>query len=357
MGEVTTRLYHEGDDEEIVELLKSAFTSWALLPKPLEFWRWKYKYSPLKTHVVVSAVGDEIVGVGHCIKMRVKLGDRVLTSYYDDDYVTNPEYRKKGVYKAITNLTDKVKKDNQADFCYWITRNPIVLTKAMIHEQVTFPAPFSDLIRVKDIDQFIQKYSIKDATLFRTNYLLNKSVNHLNNLNHAPRVDFTLVDVESFDEKFEMFWDTIANDYNYFLMRNSDYMNWRFTRNPNVKYKVKAALSGDKLVGYVVLEIDNNDGYLAGSIFDLLTLPDYPDVVFPLFEETVHYFDSLDVDCISLTTMEGHSYQKIADSLGFINATYASEVHVMFWGYNNYFYEKISSLRPEKTYFSYSDYY
>ncbi len=357
MGEVTTRLYHEGDDEEIVELLKSAFSSWALQPKPLEVWRWKYKHSPLKTHVVVSTIDNEIVGVGHCIKMRVKLGERVLTSYYDDDYVTNPNYRKKGVYKTITNLTDKIKKDNQADFCYWITRNPIVLTKAMIHEQVTFPTPFSDLIRVTDIDQFIEKYSINDTSSLRANHQSNKVVKHLNNQSQTPRSDFTLIDVKSFDEKFETFWNTIANDYDYFLIRNRDYMNWRLTQNPNVKYHVKAALSGDKLVGYVVLELDDNDGYLAGSIFELLSLPDYPDVVFPLFEETVHYFDSLGVDCISMTTIHGHSYQKIADSLGFINAPYASDVHVMFWGYNNYFYDRISSLRPEKTYFSYSDYY
>jgi hypothetical protein len=29
----------------------------------------------------------------------------------------------------------------------------------------------------------------------------------------------------------------------------------------------------------------------------------------------------------------------------------------MFWGYNEYFYEKLGGLRADKTYFSYSDYY
>jgi len=357
LSEVTTRLYQEGDDQEIVELLRSSFTSWAELQKPIEYWRWKYRQSPLETHIVVSTVGKEIVGVGHCIKMKVKLCNRVLISYYDDDYATNPEYRKKGVYKAVTKFTDKIKKDTQADFCYWITRNPIVLTRAMIHEQVSFPTPFSDLVRINNIDHFIEKYSIESASFFKSNFLLNKHLTFIENQSHAPKTDFILVDLDAFDERFETFWDNIQDDYDYILLRNRDYMNWRFTQNPRVKYKIKAALFGDRVVGYVVLEIDDNKGYLAGSIFDLLSLRDRVDVIFTLFEEAVNYFDSLNIDCISITTMQGHSYQKIADSLGFVNAPYASEVRVMFWGYNDYFYNTISGLRPEKIYFSYSDYY
>jgi hypothetical protein len=355
--EVTTRQYQEGDDKEIVELLKSAFPSWAEMPKPLEYWRWKYRDSPLETHITVSTAGDKIVGVAHCIKMKVKLGSRVLVSYYDDDYATNPEYRKKGVYKAITNYADAIKKETKADFCYWITRNPIVLTKAMIHEQVTFPTPFSDLVRIRDIDSFIEKYQIENASLLKNSFLLNKHSINLNENYLTSSNDFTLVDVDTFDENFETFWDNISDDYDYILQRNRDYMNWRFKQNPNVKYGIKAALSDNKIIGYIILEIINDDGYLVGSIFDLLILRDRVDIVLILFNEAVKYLDSLNIDCISLTTMQGNFYQKIADSLGFINAPYASEVRVMFWGYNEYFYDTISGLKPEKIYFSYSDYY
>jgi hypothetical protein len=357
LGEVKTRLYQEGDDKEIVELLCSSFTSWSELQNPIEYWRWKYRYSPLETHIAVSTAGEEIVGVGHCINMKVKLGNRMLNSYYDDDYATNPEYRKKGVYKAITNFTDKVKKDTHADFCYWITRNPIVLTKAMIHEQVSFPTPFSDLVKIKNIDRFIKKYSIENASSFKASFLSKKYLHNFDTQSLAPKTDYTLVDINEFDERFETFWDTVANDYDYILKRNRKYMNWRFTKNPKVKYEIKAALSGERIVGYLVFEIDNNEGFLAASIFDLLSLGNCVDVIFSLFEEAVNYFDSLNIDCASITTMQGHFYQKIADSLGFVNAPYASEVHLMFWGYNDYFYDTISILRPEKVYFSYSDYY
>lgn len=355
--EINTRQYQESDDKEIVELLRAAFTSWAAMPNPLEYWRWKYRYSPLETYIAVSTVGDKIVGVGHCIRTKVKLGDRVLVSYFDDDYATYPEYRKKGVYKSVTNYTDSIKKETRADFCYWITRNPVVLTKAMIHEQVSFPIPFSDLIRIRDIDHFIEKIPIKNASSFKASFLSHRLLAYSNKNNYMLKNDFTLVDVESFDERFEIFWDNVSDDYDYILKRNRDYMNWRFTQNPRVKYRIKAALSDNKVIGYVVLEIDDNDGYLVGSIFDLLSVHDRVDVVLPLFNEAVKYFDSLNIDCISLTTMQGHSYQKIASSLGFINAPYASEAFVRFWGYNEYFYDTISGLKPEKIYFSYSDYY
>jgi len=354
---LTTRLYREGDDEEIVELLRSGLDTWALLPNPLEVWRWKYRDSPLETQIVVSTAGEEVVGVGHCIKINVKLGDRVLTSYYDDDYATKPEYRKKGVYKAVTNLTDKIKRDSQADFCYWITRNPIVLTKAMIHEQVTFPTQFSDLIRVKDVERFIDKYPIEDASMLRSDFLLNKTTSNLDKPIPEQCSAFRFVDIKSFDEISGSFWGRVADGYDYFLMRDRDYMNYRFTKNLGTRYKIKAALYEGEVVGCVILEFDDDEGYLAGSISDLLFVKDRFDVVLPLFDEAISYFDSLNTDCISLTTMQGHPYQKIANSYGFFNAAYASEVHVMFWGYNEYFYDKLSSLRADKTYFSYTDYY
>jgi hypothetical protein len=354
---LTTRQYLEGDEKEIVELLRAAFPSWAKMSDPIEYWRWKYRRSPLETHIAVSTVNEKIVGVAHCIKMKVKLGSRVLVSYYDDDYATNPENRKKGMYKALTNYTDAIKKETKADFCYWITRNPIVLTKAMIHEQVTFPTPFSDLLRVRDIDSFIEKYQIKNASLLKTNFLLNKPQPIVNKKYSTSRNDFTLVDVDAFDDKFETFWDNVADDYDYFLQRNRDYMNWRFTQNPSAKYRIKAAISDDRVIGYIVLEITNDDGYVVGTIFDLLTLRDRADIVHTLLEEAVKYLDSLNVNYISLTTMQGNLYQEIADSLGFINNPDAAEAHVMFWGYNEYFYDTISGLKPEKIYFSYSDYY
>jgi hypothetical protein len=62
--------------------------------------------------------------------------------------------------------------------------------------------------------------------------------------------------------------------------------------------------------------------WIARALFQ----PDRIDVISPLFEEAIHYCDSLGVDCISLTTMQDNKYQKIAESLGFFIAPYACDV-------------------------------
>lgn len=353
--EIITRRYETGDEEEIVALLTATFPFWSKMLDPMKYWRWKYQLSPLETHIVVSTVGGRIAGVGHCIKMNVKLGDRVLTSYFDDDYSTYPEYRKKGVYKAITNETDAIKKENNADFCYWITTNPVVLTKAQIHEQVGFPTPFSDLVRVRDIDQFIEKLPIEDARAFKTSYDSRQTPTSFPE--NAEYGSLQFIDVPSFDSRFNAFWNEASVDYDYIFLRSREYMNWRFPQNPRGNFTIKTAVCDGTVVGYVVLEIDDYEGYTVGSIYDLLPARGHAGAVQPMFNEVVRHLDTLGIECISLTTMRTNSYHRIASSLGFIDAPYASEAYVRFWGYNEYFYDTLMGLQPEKVYFSYSDYF
>ena len=352
--EVATRPYREGDEGEIVALLVSSFPFWEKLSDPLGYWRWKYMQNTQETSVIVSTVGGRFAGVGHCIRMMVKLGGRVLTGYFDDDYATYPEYRKKGVYKAITNHIDAVKKGGEADFCYWITTNPVVLTKAQIHEQVGFPTPFSDLVKIRDVDEFIEKLSIEDAIAFRASYDSRQKQPPMS-FDSDDHIEF--VDLPSFDGRFDGFWGDAAGGYDYFFLRGRDYMNWRFAANPRRNYGIKAAVSGGEVVGYVVLELDDYEGYNVGAIYDLLPASGHGDAVVPLFKEVLRHFDALGVNCVSLTTMQGGAYHRIASSLGFIDAPYATESYVRFWGYNDYFYDTMEALKPEKVYFSYADYF
>ncbi len=164
-------------------------------------------------------------------------------------------------------------------------------------------------------------------------------------------------DLDLFDEDFDRFFEKIVNGYDYIMMRSHQYMNWRFTQNPEAVYKIKAAELDGKIVGYVVLEFEDYNGYSIGSIFDLITFQDRYDLVYSIFEALVTFFDSTGIECISLTTMRGHSYHEAATSLGFINATYASGSHVRFWGYNDQFYKSLNRLKPDRIFFSYSDFY
>jgi hypothetical protein len=351
--EVYTRQYQEGDDEEIVALLKTSFHYWEKRQQAVDYWRWRYLQSPNKTHIAISTVEDRIAGVGHCIQLKVKLGEKVVTASYDDDYATYPQYRKIGVYKAVTNLADSIKNDIGADFCYWITTNPIVLTKAMIHQQVTFSTPFSDLVRIRDVDRFLEKVPIENPQTLKTEFSNTPATIHIDDAERKIK----LRDLDLFDEDFDRFYEKIVDGYDYIMMRNHQYMNWRFIQNPETTYKIKAAELDGEIVGYAVLEVEDYDGYSIGSIFDLFTFQDRYDLVKSIFKELVAYFDSTGVECISVTTMCGHPYNEAATSLGFLNATYAADSHVRFWGYNDQFYNSLKLLKPNRIYFSYSDFY
>jgi hypothetical protein len=359
LSEVITRLFQENDEEKIVELLRITFPKWAGRAQPLEYWKWKYLNNPQDVYIVVSTIGEKIVGVGHCIKMKVKIGNRVVISTYDDDYATNPVYRRMGVYKSITNYIDDIKKNIHADFCYWITSNPIVLSKVQIHQQVTFSKPYSHLVRIKNFDLHLKKYPVKNAIFKKIDFLINKTyykfLSYLKKHDYTTYRDIKLINVNIFDERFETFWDNIANDYDYIFQRNREYMNWRFIKDPTKDYKIVAAVSDNEIIGYVVLEIDDDNGYLGGYLIELLSLRNRNDVNLALIKEAVRYFDSLEINCINLA-IEGNSCQKLATFFGFINAPYFSETYIRFWGYTQYFYDNFVRLKNDMIYFSYADY-
>ena len=69
---ITIRQYQEGDEKEIVELLRLAFNGWPnfdLPCTPLEHWQWKYKDNP-QNKIIASIAESEgrIVGC-HLIRL------------------------------------------------------------------------------------------------------------------------------------------------------------------------------------------------------------------------------------------------------------------------------------------------
>ena len=103
-----------------------AFPEWARRKNSLDYWRWKYRDTPLGASVVVAVSDGKIIGVGHDITLKVKVGPTVLHAQYGDDFATHPDYRGIGVYNEITKRINQVQ-ENIAQFSFWLSNNPIVI--------------------------------------------------------------------------------------------------------------------------------------------------------------------------------------------------------------------------------------
>lgn len=60
-------------------------------------------------------------------------------------------------------------------------------------------------------------------------------------------------EIESFDARFDELWEKLAEAYRVAIVRNRDYLNWRYSHHPSRHYRILCAESDGELKGYIVL--------------------------------------------------------------------------------------------------------
>lgn len=321
-GSINYRFYLPGDEDQIVNLLKKSFYKWKRINSAIDNWKWKYLYSPVKPIVIVCIDEDKIVGVVHSILIRIKIGDSILLCAYDDDGAVSKEYRGKGIYKNIRKMMKEYEVKNGIDYRYFATENPIISNFEIKEGFKAFPFFLSHMVRVKNIEKFLKKHQ-------KNNFIMNLGVRGMIGFNkirnvlksgHVKSNDFSIVEVTEFDDRIDALWEKVKSDFDYIIEKKVDYLNWKLKR-PTRKHKAKIAVQEDEIIGFIILNILENEEYKEGTISDLLVIKDRIDVADSLLENACDYFDENNVDAVYYAATRDHPYQKLAMKQGFIDAS------------------------------------
>jgi hypothetical protein len=99
--DVIIREYEEGDEAQIVNLLKIGFNGWPkfdLTCSKREHWNWKFLDSPIKKKQITVAEADgEIIGCDHTLYNHVKIGNETYICGQAVDTAIHPDFRGKGI--------------------------------------------------------------------------------------------------------------------------------------------------------------------------------------------------------------------------------------------------------------------
>ncbi len=318
------RNYKPGDETGIIVLLKKCFPKWSKMP--VKYWMWKYLESPLGVYVYVALDGAKIVGVICDIPLRLKLGDQIVHSIYSDDTATDPDYRGRGIYAKLYNLSRSSKSNLGTYFNYWKTENPIISKSGSKQGDTLFPFKLCQMIKIKNTEKYL-KNSGRDTPLNKLGLTLLKSSNTLTNLtttNSKKDQDYTVTDIPEFNEKIDIFWNKIKNDYNFILEKKRDYLNWRYHTQKPKEYHTIQATKGEEVLGYCVLRYRSDEETSEGSIMDLLALTNRIDIAENLIDEALTRFEAYGANSVYITTIRGHPYQKLLARRGFIDVSRAS---------------------------------
>jgi hypothetical protein len=331
MCSYTVHPYQNNEKEEIVDLLVEVFNGWPSfnVKDSLEYWTWKYYENPCgRSEIAVVEWNNKIIGCQHRYPQLVKFGDKKYPCLHGADLAVHPDHRRRGIYNLTADFLNKVTMNEDYLYNLWVSSNPVVVKSSIKRGSVY--NDIKNLVRIKDIQEQLKNIPMNKPLVMKWGYLLLKQWNSLRTL-VKPRFDYhgKIERVYHFDDRINEFWHKASSIYGFILVRDKDYLNWRFCDPRGGPFKVYQLEENNEIVGYIVCLINDLMEYHIGYIVEVFTLPDRLDVVYALVKRAVNFFDKNNVNIINYQVVRGHPYERVFNLLEFIDSRIKLNLFIM----------------------------
>lgn len=216
--------------------------------RPEDFYRWKYFQNPLGNAIVAIAVaGDRVVSAVAGVPKRLALGTEVVLVYELGDFLTAADFRRRGFFSRLIEMVCHEAAAKGAAFVY--VRPNENSFPILVRHLSFFEARRGDSRRFVTPSYFISRRTGISSSLLRISgmdWVARKA------LFPSTRRRSVLVErVARFGSEAETLWERARKGYKCALVRDQQYLNWRFSDCPT-PYTVWLARRSDGVAGYLV---------------------------------------------------------------------------------------------------------
>jgi hypothetical protein len=292
------RLCHEGDEKKLAIFNQEACGN----SSSPEFWRWKYFENPAGPAIVTLAVdGERIVGRVGEIPVRIKIGEREVLATHGVDTDILEEYRKGTTFFQMACLASERSKAYGVSFNFGFA---VKLTYEISIESLGFhrAAGVRKYVKILDPTPFLRK-ALRIPLIPGSMEKGIRGVIAWRNKRRAGK-PAGISELRSFDERFDRLWEE-AVKAEVMVVRNSTYLNWRYTRCPATEYKILAAENKGRVEGFLILQLIRRAGILYGYIVDMLAAKGKENSLNDLFPSAIDYFYQQGVAAVVCWMPEG----------------------------------------------------
>jgi hypothetical protein len=296
------RPHREGDDVLLLDLLRAGFGTWPKVEiqcEPIDHLRWKCSNKPESPglHRITEVDGQAVSSV-FCWVQQVKVGDRWLRNIQGTDRVVHPGFQRRGMGEAITRWRSEHPDDQPCDFQFGPrSGHPAMIRLSERAKQRARSFELGNRIRVLTLPLVDDAGEPVDPPLA------------------ASAIGGEIRAVERFDSRMDTFSERASHPYQFFVERGSTHLNWRYADPRAGRFAIRYAEQDGALVGFSVLRISFDRGYIA----DLLALPDRLDVAAALLDEAIAHLAATHVRRIDWWVNVRHPYQQLARERGFFD--------------------------------------
>ena len=205
---------------EIISLYNRVFKKNA----NIKYWRWRFDKNPFGRKIICFIKKNKkVVGTYLVHPLKIEFKNKINLGLFSMWTVTNPNFEKQGIMTQLANqVYEKSIKEN-FDFV------------------IGFANENSHYMFVKKLN-FVSLGVMNEITIELPVSMDNVS-------------DIVCKEIPIFEEEFTDFYNIHKKNLKKAMIpRTAEYLNWRFIKNPEVKYYCYKLLKNDQLLGYFILK-------------------------------------------------------------------------------------------------------
>lgn len=261
------RPYTKNDLPKYLELISSEHGEKADISNSL-YVKWLYEQNPAgDVNMWLAEAGNEIVGSYSTIPVNLLIdGEKILGSQ-SLNTLTHKDYRGKKIFITLAELSyQNGFKDRNIALIYGLPN------KNSYHGFLKY-LNFTDigamplLIKINNLGSLLKRrnrfipfrlFNMAGRFFFRRQRL------------YYDKKQLKIERIIFFDDRFDRLWEANKNLFKNTIIKDKQYLNWRYTNNPIRKYVIFSATDFmNNLKGFIVCRITDIGGIKAGLIGDL----------------------------------------------------------------------------------------
>lgn len=289
------RPYQEGDELGVV-ILDDLLELHPWNRRNLENWRWKFKgENPAGDSLnYVAEFEGELVSYFAVIPMRYWINEEKIRGSHSIAMMVKPEWQNRGLIKYVADQLLREVDNQNISFTYGFPNDNAyeLHVKHLGYSDISMQVSFEKIMPL-DIEV---------------------------NLNHFSST-LKFQQIESFDEAADHLWEEAKEYFKVIVIRNANFLNWRYIARPDVPYFAYGAYNQGKLVGYCILKLYREDQLLRGHFIDLFTIPGKQEYGRFLVQNGLEFFKKARVSEVTLWMQGSLFFQEILEEYGFKEGT------------------------------------
>jgi len=269
--------YRKSDREEVFRFLRAVHPA-VESDRLMKQWDWKYDANPFNLqadpYILLWKASGKVIGMMGGIPLRVSIAGQEHWVSCACDMVADYACRGRGFSRRIIK---QYVADNPLSFAFLndISHRAVTLLRIM-ENSCRLPL----MVKPLDFGQLLRRATGK-TLIGRWAHLFATGAQYIVRPFRAPRVvpGVIVTQVDAFDDRVDLLCQQACRAYPVIVVRDQQYLNWRFVQRPEAAYTLLVASRGPDLVRYLVLRVSETAGVRWGFLVDVLVEEKSPSIL------------------------------------------------------------------------------